>query len=100
MLRLRQGWVVFQLELGKTLFNRRSLWIYALALLPLVPFTAMAVNTLQMRHQHDRWIAVQTAHHAAPLTPADLAAIHPGWTETQVRTRLGAPADSSDFTFR
>jgi hypothetical protein len=100
MLRLRQGWVVFQLELGKTLFNRRSLWIYVLALLPLVPFTGMAVNTLQMRHQHDRWLATQAARHAAPLTPADLAAVHPGWTETEVRTRLGEPADSSDFTFR
>ncbi|MGN6591907.1 MAG: ABC transporter permease [Terriglobales bacterium] len=99
-MRLRQGWVVFQLELGKTLLNRRSLWIYALALLPLVPFTGMAVNTLQMRRQHDRWLAIQRARRAAPLTSAGFAAIHPGMPESDVRARLGLPADTSDFTFR
>jgi hypothetical protein len=99
-MRWRQAWAVFQLELGKTLCNRRSLWIYALALLPLVPFTGMAVNTLQMRHQRARWLAAETARGVARPTAADISAITAGMTEAEVRQRLGPPAETGSFTYQ
>jgi ABC-type transport system involved in multi-copper enzyme maturation permease subunit len=78
---------VIRLEMKKTLFARRGIWIYILALLPLLLFIAQSVITSHERQQSSH-IASQSER---PLTYQDLLAIKPGMKSPEVVARLGKP---------
>jgi len=78
---------VIRLEIKKTLFARRGLWIYILALLPLLLFTAHTVLT---SHQRARSRRLAIGNEKA-LTYQDLLAIKTGMTSQEIITQLGKP---------
>jgi hypothetical protein len=78
---------VIRLEIKKTLFARRGLWIYILALLPLLLFTAHTVLT---SHQRARSRQLAIGNEKA-LTYQDLLAIKTGMMSQEVITQLGKP---------
>jgi len=78
---------VIRLEMKKTFFARRGLWIYILALLPLLLFTAHTVLTSRDR-ERSRHIASEGEK---TLTYQDLLAIKPEMTSSEVITQLGKP---------
>jgi hypothetical protein len=78
---------VVRLEMKKTFFARRGLWIYILALLPILLFTARGIvvsrdreRTRQLARQGDK-----------TLTHQDLLAVKPGMASQEVIARLGKP---------
>src|SRR5437667_7937120 len=78
---------VIRLEMKKTFFARRGLWIYVLALLPLLLFTAHTVFTSRDREK-SRQIARQSEK---ALTRQDLLAVKTGMTSEGVIALLGKP---------
>ena len=78
---------VIRLEMKKTFFARRGIWIYILALLPIVMFFAHAVN---VSHERGRNLAI--AHQGEKkLTYPDLLAVKTGMTSPEVIALLGKP---------
>lgn len=78
---------VVRLEMKKTLFARRGLWIYVLAVLPLLLFTAHTIFTA-----HDRERSRQLAgRNEKTLTYQNLLAIKSGMTREEVVAQLGRP---------
>jgi ABC-type transport system involved in multi-copper enzyme maturation permease subunit len=78
---------VIRLEMKKTLFARRGLWIYFLSLMPLLLFSARAVLT-----SHERARSGQLARHSERrLTQEDLLAVRPEMTIPEVIAALGKP---------
>jgi ABC-type transport system involved in multi-copper enzyme maturation permease subunit len=78
---------VVRLELKKTLFARRGLWIYVLALLPLLLFIAQAILISHERGRSNH-IAMQGEK---KLTRQDILAVEPDMTSEQVIALLGKP---------
>jgi ABC-type transport system involved in multi-copper enzyme maturation permease subunit len=78
---------VVRLEMRKTLFARRGIWIYVLALLPLLLFFVHAVVVSQDRDRSSQLAARSQKH----LTHQDLLAIKPDMTRQEVIARLGSP---------
>lgn len=78
---------VIRLEMKKTFFAKRGLWIYVLALLPLLLFIA---HTAVVSHQQDRRRDVARKSER-PLSRQDLFAIKTGMTGEEVIARLGKP---------
>jgi len=78
---------VIRLEMKKTFVARRGLWIYIVALLPLLIFFAQSVITSRQR-EHSLQIASQGEK---ALTYQDLLAISSGMTSDEVIARLGKP---------
>ena len=79
---------VIRLELRKTFFARRGLWIYVLALLPVLLFVAHGIVTAS-RQGHTRSIARQGEK---TLTYSDLLSIKTGMARKEVAAALGKPA--------
>ena len=80
---------VVRLEMKKTFFARRGLWIYALALLPLLLFMAQAVSS-----SHQRSRTRNIAHESRrPLTTQELRAVHTDMTTGEVIALLGEPPE-------
>src|SRR5262245_32160923 len=78
--RLRQAWTIATIELRRAFFAKRSLWVYALALLPSVIFTAHGLEAT--------WRVERLARHG--LTPAmALDSVRQGDALEDVRKRLG-----------
>jgi ABC-type transport system involved in multi-copper enzyme maturation permease subunit len=78
---------VIRLEMKKTFFARRGLWIYILALLPLLLFLAGAVLT-----SHQRGRTGEIARRSEKqLTYQDLHSIKPDMTSKEVIALLGKP---------
>jgi ABC-type transport system involved in multi-copper enzyme maturation permease subunit len=78
---------VIRLEMKKTLFARRGLWIYILALLPILLFIAHAVIV-----SHERERSSQIASRSEKrLTYRDLLAVRTGMTSQEVIALLGKP---------
>ena len=77
---------VFRMEMRKTFFARRGLWVYVLAFAPVLLFAA---NSLYAPRERTRLASLAAAHPSA--TPAGLAAIRPGLTREEVVTQLGPP---------
>jgi ABC-type transport system involved in multi-copper enzyme maturation permease subunit len=78
---------VIRLEMRKTFFAKRGLWIYVVALLPVLLFMAYAVATSsQQRHT-----ASVARHGEKPLSYQDLLAVQPGMTSEEVIAILGKP---------
>ena len=78
---------VIRLEMKKTLFARRGLWIYVLAVLPLLLFTAHAVLTSHQRARNSN-IARRSER---TLTYEDLLAVKTDMTTQAVIAVLGKP---------
>ena len=82
--RARQAWTIAQIELRRAFFARRSLWVYALALLPSVLFFG---HGLEMTLRGDRLAR-------RGVTPAALIdSIRDGESADEVKRRLGKPAE-------
>src|SRR5580658_2795405 len=78
---------VIHLEMRKTFFAKRGLWIYVVALLPVLLFMAYAVATSsQQRHT-----ASVARRGEKPLSYQDLLAVQPGMTSEEVIAILGKP---------
>ncbi|HET6179241.1 MAG TPA: hypothetical protein VFE61_20090 [Candidatus Sulfotelmatobacter sp.] len=85
---------VMRLEMKKTLFARRGLWIYALALLPLLLFIAQSVMT-----SRDRGRSSRLAHQGTKtLTNQDLHLVKPDMTSEEVIALLGKPPSRFNWT--
>jgi ABC-2 family transporter protein/Protein of unknown function (DUF2845) len=78
---------VIRLEMRKTFFARRGLWIYILALMPLLLFV---VHAVAMSHQSRRTKEVARMGEKT-LTDQDLRSIKSGMTTQEVIARLGKP---------
>jgi hypothetical protein len=78
---------VIRLEMKKTFFAKRGLWIYAVAALPVLLFIAYAVAMSNQQHRTAR-IARESQR---PLSYQDLLAVKTGMTKDQVVTILGKP---------
>jgi ABC-type transport system involved in multi-copper enzyme maturation permease subunit len=78
---------VIRLEMKKTFFARRGLWIYILALLPLLLFIAHTAVVSHLRERSSQ-IARQSGKR---LTYQDLLAVRPGMTGQEVVDLLGKP---------
>ncbi len=78
---------VVRLEMRKTFFAKRGLWIYVVAALPVLLFIAYAVaSSSQQRNR-----AGVAGHGSRPLTYQDLMAVKTGMTNDEVRAILGKP---------
>ena len=78
---------VIRLEMKKTFFARRGIWIYILALLPILMFFAHAVNV-----SRERGRTLEIARRGEKkLTCPDLLAVKTGMTSPEVIALLGKP---------
>src|SRR5450755_4824338 len=75
---------VVRLEMRKTFFAKRGLWIYVVALLPVLIFIAHAVATSSQQNQS----ASVARRGEKPLTYQDLLAVKPGMTREEVTAIL------------
>lgn len=79
---------VIRLELKKTFFAKRGLWIYFLALAPAALFLAHSLVEIHLhgvRHE-------MASQMSRPLTEADFSSVHEGMTREEVVATLGNPA--------
>jgi ABC-type transport system involved in multi-copper enzyme maturation permease subunit len=84
---------VIRLELRKTFFAKRGLWIYVVAILPVLLFIAYAVATSSQRHS----TAALAQRQEKSLTYQDLLAIKTDMTKEEVVAILGKPPDSNHW---
>ena len=89
--RLRQALVIARLEMKRVFLARRSLWIYALALLPAVLFLA---HSLRLRYEMDK------AREGGTVAPAAVEAIEVWMSEEQVLALAGKPGEDRARTVR
>jgi hypothetical protein len=82
--RARQAWTIAKIELRRAFFARRSLWVYALALLPSVIFFGHGVDT--------KFRSERLARHGV-INPVLMDSVREGESIEDVKTRLGTPAD-------
>jgi len=87
---------VIRLEIKKTFFAKRGLWIYGVAALPVLLFVAFTLGTARHR-QHSAELAQESER---PLTAQDLRAIKTGMTDEEVVARLGRPPKVTHWTER
>ncbi len=85
---------VIRLEFRKTLFARRGLWIYVLAILPVLLYIAFAFAVANRQH-HSEGIARRGEK---TLTYQDLTAVRSGMTKDQVIAILGKAPVASHWT--
>ena len=78
---------VVRLEMKKTFFARRGLWIYILALLPLLLFLG---HNFQVSRQQAK-LQRLARRSERPLNSEDLLSVQPGMTGQDVVARLGKP---------
>src|SRR6187399_2712669 len=82
--RARQAWTIARIELRRVFLARRSLWVYALALLPSLIFFGHGVET--------KFRSERLARRG--VTPAGLMdSIREGESAEDVKKRLGRPAE-------
>ena len=81
--RARQAWAIAKIELRRVFFAKRSLWVFALALLPSVIFFG---------HGIDVKLRAQRFASRGTTTPALLDSITEGERIDDVKKRLGKPA--------
>jgi ABC-type transport system involved in multi-copper enzyme maturation permease subunit len=87
---------VIRLEMKKTFLAKRGLWIYILALLPLLLFVAHAVVT-----SHDQERSRHIAREGEKrVTREDVLSIKPGMTTDEVIAKLGKPPLRFEFNER
>jgi hypothetical protein len=76
---------IIRLEMRKTFFSRRGLWVYLLAFAPLLLFTVHVAFAPRQRARLER---IAREH---PVSAEALQSIKPGMTPDQVREKLGKP---------
>lgn len=84
---------VIRLEMRKTFFSRRGLWVYLLALAPAALFFADSIAVL---HERDRKAELVSTH---PVSADGLRAIEMGMSREQVEAKLGEPYSQNTFRF-
>jgi hypothetical protein len=82
--RARQAWTIARIELRRAFFAKRSLWVYALALLPAVIFFG---------HGLDAKLSIDRLARRGLTTPALIDGVREGESAEDVKKRLGKPAD-------
>jgi ABC-type transport system involved in multi-copper enzyme maturation permease subunit len=87
---------VIHIEMTKTFFAKRGLWIYLLALAPVALFLAHSIVEIHMHGVHQQ-LALKNGR---PLTERDLAAITAGMSREQVIAALGEPPVSRSRMIR
>jgi len=85
---------VIRLEIKKTFFAKRGLWIYLVAALPVLLFVAYAIATSGQQNRRAS-IARQSER---PLSYQDLLAVQPGMTSQEVIAILGKPPINFHWT--
>jgi hypothetical protein len=80
--RARQVWTIAKIELRRVFFARRSLWVYALALLPSVIFFG---------HGLDAKFRSERLARRGMITPSLIDSIRDGESADAVKKRLGKP---------
>lgn len=83
-MRMRQLWAVFRLEIGKSFLSRRGLWIYILALLPVLIFAGHALMEKRQREQ-------RKTHAVVSLTRDAVAQVKVGMGRDEVLKILPEP---------
>jgi ABC-type transport system involved in multi-copper enzyme maturation permease subunit len=81
--RARQAWTIARIELRRAFFAKRSLWVYALALLPAVIFFG---------HGLDAKLRINRLTQRGLTTAALIDSVQVGEQLEDVKTRLGKPA--------
>jgi hypothetical protein len=81
--RAKQTWTIAKIELRRAFFAKRSLWVYALALLPAVIFFGHGLETKFRRERLGR---------NGVTAPASIDSVRDGELFDDVKTRLGKPA--------
>src|SRR5687767_7592655 len=81
--RVRQAWTIAKIELRRAFFARRSLWVYALALLPSVIFFG---------HGLDAKIRTERLTRRGLTAPALIDSVQVGELADDVKKRLGKPS--------
>jgi ABC-type transport system involved in multi-copper enzyme maturation permease subunit len=84
---------VMRLELKKSFFSRRGLWIYLLALGPALLYL---IHAIDVTRDHEHRQALLRSH---PANTADLHLVHPGMTDQEVESILGEPYQKTEFRF-
>ncbi|MGB2713478.1 MAG: discoidin domain-containing protein [Vicinamibacterales bacterium] len=82
--RARQAWTIAKIELRRVFFAKRSLWVYALALLPSVIFFG---HGLEAKFRSERLAR------RGLTTPALIDSVGEGELTDDVKKRLGKPAE-------
>ena len=84
---------VIRLEIKKTFFAKRGLWIYLLALAPVAMFTTQALV-----ERNFRVVEPDNPGNGALLTAQQMDGIHGDMTREEILTKLGTPASSKKET--
>lgn len=85
---------VIRLEMRKTFFAKRGLWVYLLALAPVALFLA---HSIDMMRDRDRRQALNAAH---PVSSEALRSVEHGITPSELVAKLGEPYSKSTFRRR
>ena len=86
--RARQAWTIARIELRRAFFAKRSLWVYALALLPAVIFFG---------HGLDAKFRSERLSRRGLVTPILVDGVRDGEAPEDVKKRLGDPADERSW---
>ena len=82
---LGQVGAVIRLEMKKTFFSKRGLWVYLVALAPAgIMFLHSMIELTRLEER-------QALAQAKPVSTEALSSIQPGMTDTEVEERLGSP---------
>ena len=84
---------VIRLEMRKTFFAKRGIWVYLLALAPAALFFADSIAVI---HDRDRRVELETTH---PINSEAIGKIEMGDSRESVETKLGTPYSQQTFKF-
>ncbi len=85
---------IVRLEMKKTFFARRGLWVYLLALAPVLLFLGHSIDEMRNRDQRAELAA------AHPVSSEALNSIKPGITTSEVEAKAGEPYSHMRFRRR
>jgi outer membrane protein assembly factor BamE (lipoprotein component of BamABCDE complex) len=88
---LSQIGLVIRLEMRKTFFSRRGLWVYLLALAPVLIFLGHSLSEISNRKERQ---ALNAAH---PVSTTALRSIKQGMTTEEVVGKVGEPFAKNEF---
>jgi ABC-type transport system involved in multi-copper enzyme maturation permease subunit len=83
--------LVIRLEMRKTFFSRRGLWVYLLALAPVLIFLGHSLSEINNRKERQ---ALNAAH---PVSTENLLSIQRGATIEEVVEKVGEPFTKREF---
>src|SRR5688500_1798737 len=87
--RARQTWTIAKIELRRAFLAKRSLWVYALALLPSVIFFIHGVDTK---------LDLERLNRGGVIAPPLLDSVADGESLDEVTKRLGKPVDEARWS--